>query len=136
MLDVYATRILRKNLDAFIRADPVMITLIRWQLIKTNTGSWKKNNAASNLEPQQFRLVTFKRRLFDFTSTGEMGYVPTLSYTLVGRHTCDILRDDEFYHNDDHYTVVSIEPKSDDRSQTDRVVAQLKLDVADKNAPV
>lgn len=135
MMDKKALPLLRKNLDAFIRADPVTITLIRSQKLKSAAGGYTKG-LPQDITPQQFRLVTFQRRLYSFTNTGQVsGYVPVLKYVLIGRYNCDIQRDDEFYLNGNHYKVSSIEPKTADSATTDRVVAELRLEPADPHPP-
>lgn len=130
MMDIKALPLLRKNLDSFIRADPVNISLVRSRKQKTPAGGYIKE-AAITLNPQQFRLVPFQRRLFEFTNPGQVsGYVPNLRYALIGRWNVDILRDDEFDYNGDHYKVVSVEPKTNARSTTDRVVAEVWVEPA------
>jgi hypothetical protein len=128
MADHKALFSLRKNLDSYIRADPISVQLSRARKQKTAAGGYVKE-ATTTLPAQQFRLVPFSRRLSDFTNPGQVsGYVPTLKYALVGRWDADILRDDEFDYNGDHYKVVSVEPKSNDRTNTDRVVAEVTIE--------
>jgi hypothetical protein len=135
MMDLKALPLLRKNLDAFIRADPVTVTLTRRQKIKTPAGGFTRQE--SGVGPQEFRLVAFQRRLYSFTAVGQVtGYVPALKYALIGRWDCDILRDDEFELNGDRYFVTSIEPKTGDRIHTDRVVAELRVEPGDAAPPV
>lgn len=128
MMDLKALPLLRKNLDSFIRADAISITLMRSRKQRTPAGGYKKE-APTALDPQEFRLVPFQRRLYEFTNPGQVtGYVPVLRYALVGRWDVDIQRDDEFDINDDHYRVVSVEPRTNDRTTTDRVVAEVSIE--------
>jgi hypothetical protein len=132
MLDVYAMRIMRKNLLAFINADPADIQFQRQNNVQTSNGGWKKGTPTT-LEPQRCRLVTFKRRLSNFTEQTVAGVIPVMDYTLVCKTNVDIQRDDEFDYHGDHYIVISIEPKmEEDRARTDRVVAQLRIEVKDQ----
>lgn len=135
MLDLKALPVLRRNMAAFIAADPLMISLIRTPLVETAAAGYVKGSPVT-LAPQQFRLGTFKRRLTPYTAITANGQIPVMSYILIGRYTADIQRDDEFYLNGDHYTVISIEPKTDDRSRSDCVEVELWFEQGDKNPPV
>lgn len=134
MLDLKAMPTMRANLLEFIKADPIFLVLSRPTLTKTTAGGWVKGVPRS-LPRQMFRLTPFKRRLSNMQVTNQAGSIPNLDYVLVGKHTADIRRDDEFDYNGDHYRVVSVEPKTDDRTRTDRVVAQLEVLGGDKAPP-
>lgn len=134
MLDLKALPVLRRNLREFVRADPIMVTITRPVLTRTAAAGYKKTSS-STLAPQQFRLVPFKRRLSDYTSVTPHGTYSVEYYVLVGEVTVDIRRDDTFELNGDHYRVVSVEPKTEDRTKTDRVVAEIRIEQEDK-APV
>jgi hypothetical protein len=133
-LDIKALRVNRRTIDNFIRADPVMVSLIRSELKESGDGGYVKAGP-NTLTEQQFRLVPFKRRLYDYTAKMASGDVPVEQYALVGRVTVDIRRDDEFDYNNDHYRVVSVEPKTDDRARSDCVVAQIEIKPGDKAPP-
>lgn len=134
MLDLKALPVMRRNMDAFIRADPAMITIQRYPKVKV-AGGYRKG-ALVTLSPQEFRIGWFKRRLYDFQNNTASGNVPVMTYMLIGRWTVDLLRDDEFDFAGDHYRVDSVEPKTNDRTRTDRVVGILEVQVADKLPPV
>jgi hypothetical protein len=135
VLDLKALPVLRKNMDAFIRADPVRISLVRTEKIKTPAGGYI-SGPATTLAPQQFRIGWFKRRLYDFKQEPAEGKVPVVQYMLIGRHSVDLLAEDEFDYNGDHYMVTAVEPKTNDRSRTDRVVGILRVEVDDPDPPV
>jgi hypothetical protein len=136
MLDLKALPVLRKNLDAFIRADPVSISFERQTKIDSGAGGFTKG-LPTTLAPQQFRVVPFKRRLYDYTAGTAGGMIPVEQFALVGRIDVDIMRDDEFTIRGNRYRVKSIEPQTDeDRSKTDRVVAMLEAQIGDETAPV
>jgi hypothetical protein len=136
MLDLKALPVLRKNLDAFIRADPVSITLERRVKVKTDAGGFVKG-PLTDIPAQQFRVVPFKRRLYDYTAGTAGGMIPVEQFALVGRINVDIKRDDEFTIKGNRYRVKSIEPQTDeDRSKTDRVVAMLEAQIGDDTAPI
>lgn len=134
MLDLKALPVLRKNMDAFIRADPLDIVLVRTEKKRTVSGGYVQV-APTPLPPQQFRLVPFKRRLSNFVARTDDGEIPGEDWVLVGRINVDIQRDDTFTYNGDEYRIISIEPKTDDRSKTDRVVAEVQMLGGDKNPP-
>jgi hypothetical protein len=115
---------LRKVMAAFIEADGRPIVIRRPTFSETETGGYVKNNFIS-LPPQVFRLVMYRRRLTDLTTPKADGEIPTLPYVLVGYYNSDIQRMDEFTLDNVYYRVQGIEPHTNDRVHTDRVVAQL-----------
>ncbi len=123
-MDATMTAPLRKVMEAFIRADGRPITLNRPTFSKTATGGYVKGSFQT-LPPQVFRLVMYRRRLTDLTTPKADGEVPTLPYVLVGLYNSNIQRMDEFNLDDAYYRVQGIEPHTNDRVHTDRVVAQL-----------
>src|SRR6266576_5544639 len=125
-MDQQGLLILRRNLDAFIRADPVMVTFTRSTPVQTLTGSHTKGNPTP-INPQQFRFVPFKRRLSKSISNTQDGPLSLTEYVLVGRHNVDVQKGDEFSHNNRNYKVTEIEPRTDDRSTTDRVTIALEV---------
>jgi len=135
MLDIKGLNVLRRNAEAFIRADPIMVTLERTTKVESGAGGFVKSGPTA-LPPQRFRLVPWKRRLTDFTARTANGAIPVTQYALVGNVRVDINRDDRFTYQGDVYIVDSLEPKTADRSRSDRVVALLRTEVSDKNPPV
>ena len=128
MLDTNPTaiRVMRKNMTVFINADPITITLSRVPKISTPSGGYTEGTPTL-LPPQIFRMTPFKRRLSDFTKDTQDGKILQADYILTGQWDCDVLRGDTFWFNGNSLEVISIEPLSDDRPKTDRVVAQVKL---------
>lgn len=128
MLDTNPTamRVMRKNMVVFINADPINIVLSRATKVSTPAGGYVEGTPVL-LAPQTFRMTPFKRRLSDFTKDTQDGKIPQADYILTGRWDCDILRGDTFTFNGDDLEVISVEPLSDDRYKTDRVVAQVRL---------
>lgn len=134
MLDLKAMPTLRQNMQEFIMSDPISIVLSRPTLIKTNAGGYVKGQPTPIVR-QHFRLVPFKRRLTSMQVVTNEGETSRLKYVLVGRWNANIRRDDEFEMNGDSYRVVSIEPKSEDRSRTDRIMVEVEILGADKAPP-
>lgn len=125
-MDRKALPILRRNVSAFIKADPVTIELQRVTRESTPAGGWVEGDAEP-VPPQEFRLVPFKRRLTQQTVNTQDGPIPHLDYVLVGRHDVDVERGDFFDLNDDRWRVVGVEPNTDRRSRTDRVTAHIEV---------
>lgn len=123
-MDATMTGPLRKVMAAFIKADGRSITLQRPSFSHTSTGGYVKGGFQA-LPPQVFRLVMYRRRLTDLTTPKSDGEVPTLPYVLVGVYNSNIQRMDEFTLDGAYYRVQGIEPHTNDRVHTDRVVAQL-----------
>jgi hypothetical protein len=123
-MDATMTKALRKVMAAFIEADGRPIVLHRPTFSRTGTGGYVKG-AWQTLAPQTFRLVMYRRRLTDLTTPKADGEVPTLPYVLVGAFSSDVERMDEFSLDGVYYRIQGIEPHTNDRVHTDRVVAQL-----------
>lgn len=123
-MDATMTWALRKVMGEFIRADGRLITLRRPTFSKTATGGYVKGDWVT-LTPQTFRLVMYRRRLTDLTTPKSDGEVPTLPYVLVGAFDSDVERMDEFSLDGVYYRIQGLEPHTNDRVHTDRVVAQL-----------
>lgn len=129
-MDATMTRYLRKVMAVFIAADGRMVVMNRPEFSTTETGGYVKGNYVP-LPPQLFRLVPYRRRLTDLTTPQADGEIPTIPYTLVGLHNSNIQRMDEFELDGVFYRVQGLEPHTNDRVHTDRVVAQLiALDAA------
>lgn len=124
-MDKRALLMLRRNINAFIKADPVELSLNRIQKVDTPAGGWTEESY--DIPPQEFRLVPFKRRLTNQEANTQDGPIPHLSYSIVGRYNVDIEKGDFFDLNGDRWRVVGVEPNTDRRDRTDRVVAQLEV---------
>lgn len=123
-LDARHLRVLRRNLEQFIRDDPIEVTLTRTTKVLTANGG-VKDGVTSSTSPQTFRLVPFKRRLSDFTTNTQDGAIPKTDFVLIARWDADIQRWDKFTYMDDNYIVVSIETKTKDRANSDRLVVEV-----------
>ncbi len=123
-MDSTMTDALRRVMAEFIRADGRQIIMNRPTFSTTGTGGYAKNSYEA-LPPQLFRLVPYRRRLTDLTTPKADGEIPTIPYVLVGAYNTNIQRMDEFRLDDVFYRVQGLEPHTNDRVHTDRVVAQL-----------
>lgn len=124
-MDKRALLMLRRNIDAFIKADPVTIALNRITKVETPAGGFTEESY--DILPQEFRLVPFKRRLTQQEVNTQDGPIPHLAYVLVGRYNVDVEKGDFFDLNGDRWRVVGVEPNTDRRDRTDRVSAELEV---------
>lgn len=98
----------RRNVKAFIEADPVFIELTRnGDPTKTAAGGWTPT-APSVLPRQQFRIVQNKRRYNNGIVNSEAGEIPHTDYLLLGMHTANIEEEDSFIWLGEHYKVTGI----------------------------
>ena len=123
-MDTTMTGALRKVMAEFIEADGRSIELHRPTFEKTATGGYVKGNFQT-LPPQRFRLVPYKRRLTDLTTVKAEGEIPYLPYVLICLPQVDVQRMDEFQLDGVYYRIQGIEPHTNNRETTDRVVSQL-----------
>lgn len=123
-MDSTMTDALRKVMAEFIKSDGRMIQLRRPTFQTTATGGYVKGSFQT-LPPQLFRLIMYRRRLTDLTTPKADGEVPTLPYVLICSPEVDVQRMDEFTLDNVYYRIQGIEPHTNNRLTTDRVVAQL-----------
>ena len=99
----------RKNVRAFIDADPVYITIIRpGDPVKNpNTGGYLPV-VATPLPPQKARIVQNVRRYTAGLVNAEAGDIPDSEYRLIGNYTLDLEANDTFTWLGEHYTVLGI----------------------------
>lgn len=86
----------RRQIEAFIKADPVKVIFLRKTKIETADGGWRWSDPLPLPKPQQVRLIPFKRRLTEFLKNTELGDVSDLPYVLLGKHTLDVEKGDLF----------------------------------------
>lgn len=98
----------RRNVLAFIQADPVMIELVRAGTpIKTGAGGFVPS-APTTLSPQQARIVQNKRRYNNGIVNAEAGDIPHTDYLLIMTYNKDVEKDDQFIWLGEHYQVTGI----------------------------
>lgn len=112
-------RMQRRQIVQFIKAQKTTISLKRPQLAQTAAGG-QTPGPPVDIDPQDFRLVPFKRRLVVGTVDTQEGEVPFLKYVLIGRYDADVEIGDWFTLDDVTYTVKSLE-----RNRTIRTAAEL-----------
>jgi hypothetical protein len=125
-MDQRAMPVLRRLLKEFVKADPREVIVSRPTKIESDNGSWTEGDPEV-LDPQIFRLVPMKRRLSGLEVDTQDGHLQVEDWVLVGAVDTDIMQDDEFDLNGDHFKVVRVEPKVNDRAKADRVVVQVTM---------
>jgi hypothetical protein len=104
----------RRQIDAIIREDPVMIVFNRRERIDVHGGGWRWG-ADVPQAPQQVTLIPFKRRMVEFLINTELGNVPDLPYVLLGRWNLNIQEQDWFTYGGEKFTVQTIDLKREIR---------------------
>lgn len=98
----------RRNVAAFIKADPVNVSFTRLpEPTRTAAGGLVASGAAT-LPAQQARIVLNKRRYTAGLVNAEAGEIPHTDYLLIAVHTTDIKEDDSFMWLGENYRVVGI----------------------------
>ena len=95
----------RRQIEAFVRAEPVAISLKRPSEVISDAGGRVPDDTLT-IQEQIFRFIPFKRRLtreWGFSDDGES--VKNVDWILVGAHDADIQTDDWFNHNNFRYQV-------------------------------
>jgi len=105
----------RRNVRAFIKADPVYVSFTRRVKTPSPAGGWTWVDS-DPVAPQEGRLVPSKRRYADMTVNTEAGQVVLWPYLLLGYHDMDIQEGDHFVLNGQAYEVKSIEPDREERT--------------------
>lgn len=99
----------RRNVLAFIKADPVQIEFSRSAAPTTSAAGGRiKGAPPTTLPPQQARIVQNKRRFNNGIVNSEAGDIPHTDYLLIGKHTLDINEEDTFLWLGTHYHVTGI----------------------------
>jgi hypothetical protein len=100
----------RRNVRAFIEADPVRISIVRHPdpVKNPDTGGFVSQPDGPPLPWQTARIVQNVRRYTDGLVNAEAGDIPNSQYRLIGMHTLDIKVDDEFTWLGENYKVTGI----------------------------
>lgn len=98
----------RRQIEALIKADPIMVSFRRRAKIAIHGGGWRYG-AETPITPQEVTLIPFKRRMTEFLNNTELGNVPDLPYVLLGRWNLDVQRGDQFSYGGDEFEVQTID---------------------------
>lgn len=96
----------RRQIREMIMTDVFSVTLKRRTKLSQPSGGWKWSDYVP-LEPQNARLIPFKRRVTEFLVNTEIGDVPDLPYILLGFHTMDAKRGDKFTYRGDEFELIT-----------------------------
>ncbi len=102
----------RRQVEAFIKADPVAIIPLRKQKIDDGAGGWIYTPPQPRT-PITATIVPAKRRLADFTVNTELGDLTKYPFILLARAGEDLERDDTFLWRGDLFEVKSIYIETD-----------------------
>lgn len=116
----------RKNLTAYIAADPQEIVFTRYPRIDDGAGGWRKGTPVQ-VGPQTMRLVPYKRRLSSLTDMVTAGEIPNVQYSLVAAYNADVERYDEFELHGEAMKVIGVEPKSMIPEMSDRLTILIEV---------
>ena len=99
----------RRNVRAFIEADPIDLVLTRQaEPEKTAAGGYVQGMVPDPLESQLARVIQNKRRFNNGIVNAEAGEIPHTDYLLLGMHTLDVEEEDWFMWQDRKYKVTGI----------------------------
>lgn len=112
----------RRNVAAFIKADPVLITISRaGEPEKSLAGGWVKT-PPTTLPPQQARIVLNKRRFNNGLINSEAGDIPHTDFLIIGKHTLNLEEEDTFLWQGRNYHVTGIH-----KLRTESMLASIDL---------
>lgn len=106
----------RRNVAAFIDADPVRISFQRAaEPTKSPAGGYRANSSPASVSPQKARIVHNTRRYKNGLVNSEAGDIPQTDYLLLGSHTLDVKVNDLFEWDDlqgkaGNYKITGIHP--------------------------
>lgn len=104
----------RRNVRAFIKADPVQVSFVRKVKVKTSSGGWTWEELPP-LAPQEGRIVDSKRRYANVQVNTEAGNIDLWPYILLGYHDMDIQENDVFKVDENVYQVKSVKADNQER---------------------
>jgi hypothetical protein len=104
----------RRQVDAEINSDPIIIFPERRTKIEDGAGGWTWSTWTPVTEQGfEVAITTAKRRLSDMIVGTELGDVVRAPYIVIARHDVDLRRDDQFDWNGDRFYVCGIQIKTD-----------------------
>lgn len=99
----------RRNVQAFIDADPIELIVLREaEAVKNPASGGYVKQADVPLASQKARIVQNVRRYTTGLVNSEAGDIPNTEYRLLGMHTLDLKIDDKFKWLGENYKVLGI----------------------------
>lgn len=105
----------RRQTEAFIREDRVIVDILRATKTTTAGGGKVLGAKTSIAKLQEMRLVPASSRHGQVANT-EQGTVEAADHVLVGTWNADVKKDDEFEVNGQWYRVVSVDTDRETRT--------------------
>lgn len=105
----------RRNVLAFINADPTDVIFSRVTRVATTAGSWVESDPTPLPSSQRVRITDAKRRFTSPLVNTEAGDIPLSPYILLGKHDLDIRVHDVFSWRGSDYKVIAIHPDREER---------------------
>lgn len=106
----------RRNVKAFIDADPTDAIFSRVTRVATAAGSWTESDPIPLPDSQRVRIMDAKRRYTTPFVNTEAGDIPLSPYILIGRHDMDIQPHDTLVWRGTTYKVASVHPDREERT--------------------
>lgn len=100
----------RRNVLAFIQADPAKIELVRAGEVSKTAAGGKVRSAGTSLAPQLGRIIPPKRRFDNGLVNSEAGSIPHSQWLLLGTHRFNGMVDDQFRWLGQNYRITAIHP--------------------------
>lgn len=104
----------RRQVKAFINADPVDIIPERVEMVRTPAGGTTKG-PVKQLDPVRVRIVNATRRFVNMQINTEAGSVPHSTFLLLAPHDAGLLEGDLFTWGGADLVVTSIHPSHEER---------------------
>ena len=100
----------RRNVQAFIDADPIQLVVHRKPAPTRNpeTGGYVQSADVPPLPTQKARIVQNVRRYTSGIVNAEAGDIPNSEYRLIGMHTLNLEKEDTFVWRGENYKVLGI----------------------------
>lgn len=105
----------RRNVLAFIQADPISVIFTRQTKVKSNAGGYITTSVPLT-QCQLGRIIPSKRRYAYTGVNTEAGQIPFWPYILEGLHDMDIQVADRFTWDGQEYEVKSIEADREEKT--------------------
>lgn len=106
----------RRNVAAFIDADPVDVVFSRSTKIRTPAGGWVEGPRTPLPSPQRVRIIDSVRRFADTQVNTEAGNITLTAKVLIGFHDMDIKVGDDFTWNNAQWEVKAIKDDREERT--------------------
>lgn len=100
----------RRNVLAFIKADPFRIVLNRAADPVISEAGGRIKGEATTIAPQLVRIVQNVRRYTNGLVNSEAGYIPNTNYLIIAPYYLDVQVDDTFIYGGDHWQITGIHP--------------------------